>query len=304
MNPFICKSLIGIATWCRSCWLAVLILPVYSCLPEPLELDNVPELKPQIVVASQIVPEEGLVVLLTRTFGALDASENSDPEMLFNQIAINDALVILTGPGGMDTLQLIENGFYGGVPIALIEGARYDLFVRSVSLGEVTASTEVQSRVRFENVEAELYYNEFDDTLAHITYSLNDPKENNWYMVNVQSVERESYLENLINPREHTYLFYDSIFNGENYVDQFLVFRRDYQPGDTIAVSLSNIGKAYYDFMKLRMDNRYNFIEFISEPVDYPTNVVGGKGFFNLYVPDIRTFVFEDEGSVGSAGIN
>jgi len=274
---------------------AVLFLSFFSCLPEPLELKSIPELKPQIVVASQIVPEVGLVVFLTRTFGALDASENSDPEMLLNQIAINDAVVILSGPGGADTLELIENGFYGGLAISLLEGERYDLLVKSVSLGEVTASAEVQSRVLFDNVEAELYFKEYDDTLAHISYSLNEPEEDNWYMVNLQSVERESLLDNIINPREHTYLFYDSIFNGENYVDQFLVFRRDYQPGDTIAVSLSNIGKAYYDFIQLRMDNRFNFIEFISEPVNYPTNVVGGRGFFNLYVPDIRTFVFEEE---------
>ena len=70
-------------------------------------------------------------------------------------------------------------------------------------------------------------------------------------------------------------------------------FQYDFSPGDTIAVSISNINKDYYDFMQLRLDNRFSFVEYLSEPINYPSNVKGGKGFFNLYVPDIRLFVLE-----------
>jgi hypothetical protein len=45
--------------------------------------------------------------------------------------------------------------------------------------------------------------------------------------------------------------------------------------------------------MKLRIDNRFSFVEFTSEPVNYPSDVAGGKGYFNVYVPDVRFFVFE-----------
>jgi hypothetical protein len=45
--------------------------------------------------------------------------------------------------------------------------------------------------------------------------------------------------------------------------------------------------------MKLRIDNRFSLVEFVSEPVNYPSNVAGGKGYFNLYIPDVRFFVFE-----------
>ena len=31
----------------------------------------------------------------------------------------------------------------------------------------------------------------------------------------------------------------------------------------------------------------------ISETVNYPSNVKGGKGFFNLYMPDVKLFVLE-----------
>jgi hypothetical protein len=112
-------------------------------------------------------------------------------------------------------------------------------------------------------------------------------------MINVQEVEQEDVIENLLNPRAFTLLIADDEFNGTSHSERFRVFPRDYQPGDTIAVSLSNISEEYFDFMKLRIDNRYSFIELVSEPVNYPSNVVGGKGYFNLYVPDVRFFVLD-----------
>jgi hypothetical protein len=88
-------------------------------------------------------------------------------------------------------------------------------------------------------------------------------------------------------------LFDDEEFDGIGIKEMFRVFPRDYEPGDTIAVSISNISEPYYEFMKLRQDNRFNFIEYLSEPLNYPTNVKGGRGFFNLYKPDFRTLVLE-----------
>jgi len=106
-------------------------------------------------------------------------------------------------------------------------------------------------------------------------------------------VEREDFVENLLNPRAYTRLIADDDFNGTSFGERFRVFPRDYHPGDSVAVSLSNISEEYYEFMKLRIDNRFSLVEFVSEPVNYPSNVAGGKGYFNLYIPDVRFFVFE-----------
>jgi hypothetical protein len=265
-----------------------------SCLPDPLEVRNIPTVKPEIVVASQIIPNEGLVVLLTRTMGALDASNDSDPESLLEQIAVDDALVILKGPNGEYTLDSLGNGLYGGVPIPFEGGQQYTLSVDSESLGHVEATTTVLAPVPFDFVDAELYYNQFNDTLAQVTYSIVDPADDNFYMVNVQEVEREDAVENLINPRAFTEVVKDDAFNGGKYSRTFRVFPRNYDPGDTIAVSLSNISDEYFQFIQLRLDNRFSFVEFLGEPVNYPSNVIGGRGFFNLYVPDIRLFVLEE----------
>jgi hypothetical protein len=264
-----------------------------SCLPDPLEVDGIPVVKPQIVVSSQIIPDQSLVVLLTKSFGALDASDDSDPQALLNQIAVTDALVTLHYGSEVDTLASIGSGFYGGVFIPFQPGIDYTLNVDSESLGKVFSTTQVKPMVPFKEVEAELYYDSYDDTLAQISYTMIDPGEKNWYMLNVLKVERAELQDNLLNPRDYIRLFDDSKFHGQEFNETFRVFPREFNNGDTIAVYLSNISKEYHDFMQLRLDNRFSLVEFISEPLNYPSNVQGGKGFFNLYIPDIRFLVLE-----------
>jgi len=268
-------------------------LIVAGCIPDPLEVKGIPAVPQQIVVTTQMVPDRSLIILLTRTFGALEASEDSDPQQVLDQIAVTDALVTLRGPSGTDTLVSFGSGLYGGVTMPFQEGHSYTLHVASESLGEVSATTTVKPRVGFSSIDASLYYNGYGDTLAQIIYGFRDPAEANWYMLNVQPVEREELARRILNPDAYTRLLEDTEYNGEQFAEAVRVVRRDYHPGDTILVSLSNISQEYYSFMKLRMDNRFSFIEYLSEPVNYPSNVIGGKGFFNLYLPDIRMFVLQ-----------
>jgi len=274
----------------------ILLLPliwVAGCLPDPLAVTGLPALKPQIVVSSQIIPDQSLVILLTKTFGALDASEDSDPQALLEQIAVSDATVTLTGPDGTYMLHSVGPGLYGGIIIPFEEGKSYELHVTSEALGEVSAVTTVKRKVSFESISANLYFNGYEDTLAQVTYSLRDSAERNWYMLNTQPIRLGELQDNLLNPRSFTRLLDDTTFNGTVFTETFRGFRDDYRSGDTLAVSLANISEDYYNFIKLRLDNRYSFSEFLSEPVSYPSNVKGGKGFFNLYVPDVRFFILQ-----------
>jgi hypothetical protein len=265
-----------------------------ACIPDPLDIDGIPVVKPQIVVSTQIIPDESLVVLLTKTFSALDVIDENDPEKVLEQLAVTDAIVTITGPQGTSyTLQSLDNGVYGGLVIPFEVHKQYTLHVNSESLGEVTATTIVKPMISFADIRANLYSNEFGDNLAQITHRINDPLGPNWYMLNVQEIERNDILKNVINPRDFTRLIDDTDFDGQHYTEVFKVVPRNYSKGDTILVSLSNISEEYYNFVKLRLDNRFSLVEFLGEPINYPSNVIGGKGFFNLYIPDFRTFVLE-----------
>lgn len=268
-------------------------LGLFACLPDPLDVSGIPKVKPEIVVSSQITSDESLVVFLTRTFSALDASDDSDPETVWNAIAVNDAAVTITHNGVTDTLIRLAPGTYGGTPINFESGVRYTLRAESPTLGMVTASTEVKPRIAFDDLVAELYFDGFNDTLAQISYRIDDPVEKNWYMVNVLDINREDVQRNLLNPRDFTRLLNDDEFNGIKYTETFRVFPREFSAGDTIAVYLSNISEEYYRYMETRLENRFGLFEFVSEPVNYSTNVIGGRGFFNLYIPDIHFIILE-----------
>ena len=272
----------------------LLLVLEQSCIPDPLTVNNVPDVKPQIVVNTFFVPDDSLVVFLTKTFGALEASDNSDVQEVLDLVTVNDALVTIEGPSSTDTLLALGNGLYGIVGFQVEEDRQYRLNIDSESLGEVHGITTAQARVPFDSVVVERYFNGFDDTLAQVTYTIQDPVERNYYMINVQRFSLEDPIEErVLNPTGFTKLLEDNA-DGREISGTFRAFPRDYEKGDTVVVLLSNISEDYYNFIQLRLDNRFSFVEFVSEPVNYPSNIVGGKGFFNLYIPDIRIFVLED----------
>jgi hypothetical protein len=241
--------------------------------------------------------DTSLVVLVTKSFGALEATGDSDPEQLIDQIAINDAVVTIEGAGTKDTLYFVESGLYVSLEVNLIPGTYYTLRVSSPTRGEVTASTECLSSVLFESVSARILDTGFD-TLATINYSFGDLPGENYYMVNVQHATAEDEFENydILNPRIFTHLKVDEQSTDNQIVhDSFNVFfRRDFIPGDTILVQLGNISKGYYDFLELREDARFNFADFVGEPINYPTNVLGGLGWFTLHLPDNRFIIVQE----------
>ncbi len=104
-------------------------------------MDGIPTVKPQIVVSTQIIPDQSLAVLLTQCFMALDADSDFDPAVLLGQIAVTDATVIITGPSNIRELLPVTPGFYGGIIIPFEPGEEYTRHVSSPTLGEAHATT-------------------------------------------------------------------------------------------------------------------------------------------------------------------
>jgi Domain of unknown function (DUF4249) len=264
----------------------------FGCIPDPLAVDDIAQLKPKIVVSTQIVPGGALVVLVTKSIGALDAGRGSDPQVLISQIALDSAKVWLTREGRIDSLPDLGNGLYGNLNLNFQVNQDYTLFVSTKELGKVSAVTQLKPQVLFQTVDAKLYTSIYDSA-ALIDYSLQDPNGPNWYMINVQKYSRKNNINSYLNPRLFTKLARDSVNDGKLIKEEFRVLFRKFSKGDTIAVFLSNISEEYYDFLKLRNDRRYNFTAFATEPINFNSNVKDGLGYFNLHLPDVRVFVLE-----------
>lgn len=265
-----------------ACWLS-------GCLPDPLDVKDVPTLQPHIVVSSQVIPGQSIAVLLTQSIGALSAGSATDAQTLLNKIVINDATVTISYQGKTDTLQFINTGVYGSVTTPLIAGEEYRLQVNSPSMGSVSASTFMRPQVKFESLAAKLYVTG-NDTLAKVDYEFNDAPGKNWYMIDVQRFRSRQDLTKLLNPRMFTKIMTDEGFDGLSHHDSLTVPFRRFAEGDTVAVFLANISEEYYSYLSVSLDNRNSVSALVSEPLNLPTNVQNGYGYFNMHFPDVRVF--------------
>ncbi len=273
------------------CWLIVGAPLFSSCVPEPLDVDDVVFPETQIVVSSMILPDGSVAVLLTRSIGALEASEESDPRELIADIAVNDAVVTLMTNDSIYHLTLLQDGIYQGMGIPLTEGLECHLKVVSASLGSVTATTAVQAPIYFDTVNAVPYVNEYNDYWAQVSYTIQDPPSENYYLLNVQEARRKELIENILKPDAYTRQVEDKSFNAQEFSERFRAMNKNFYPGDSIEVSLSNVSVEYFNYVTLRLENKLELVEIFSEPIHYPTNIRGGRGFFTLHLTDARVIV-------------
>jgi hypothetical protein len=270
----------------------MVIVLLSSCMPEPLDVHDLKLPETKIVVSSMILPDKSVAVLLTKSIGALEASEESDPRSLISQISINDAEVTITINDSVYSLKLLQGGVYQGFNIPMVVGRECHLKVVSKSLGAVSATTVVQAPVSFDTVAAEVYLNEYNDSWAQVTYTIKDPPSPNHYLLNVQSArQKKDYTENILKSDAYTRAVEDKTFNGQEFSEIFQAMNKHFYPGDSIEVSLANVSADYFSYVKLRLENHLELVEVFSEPIYYPTNIRGGRGFFNLYLTDVRVIV-------------
>ncbi len=259
-----------------------------SCLPDPLPVDNVPILENTVVVGSQEFPDEFMAISLTRSFGALDAGPRSNIEEVLDELLIDSVEVSINVAGQSYLLQDIGNGVYLGTDIPEIVNEEYTLsFINPLNNKPVLAKTTLLPFIGFDSLEIKLNQTQFD-TLINVNLWIDDPQSKNWYMVNVQTFNGEYDIQD----RPFTELLEDTDFNGQLHFHEFTIPFRDYEPGDTIFVSMANINEEYYQFLKLRKDQRFSLLDGLGEPINYPTNIENGLGFFHAHQPDVRFILF------------
>ncbi|HEU5145406.1 MAG TPA: DUF4249 domain-containing protein [Chryseosolibacter sp.] len=269
----------------------MLISCLSSCAPDPLDVDDLKFPDTKIVVSSAILPDTSVAVLLTKSIGALEANEDMDPRDLIADIAINDAEVTLTVNGSVYRLKLLQDGVYQGMGIPLSAGTECHLKAVSREYGEVTATTVVQAPIFFDTVNAVPYRNEYNDYWAQVSYTIKDPPSENYYLLNVQEARRQELTEKILKPDAYTRQVEDKSFNAQEFSERFRAINKNFYPGDSIEVSLSNVSADYFNYVTLRLENKVELVEIFSEPIYYPTNVRGGRGFFTLHLTDVRVIV-------------
>lgn len=271
---------------------------IWACEPEPLDID-VPQAESKMVVFSQALPDQALVVALSKSFSAL--STPNEPEdstkrdsvnnVFLNQFLVENARVIINGPDFDDTLERVAKGVYVAPFFPYSPGTSYQMSAFDPATGfNISSSTTTLSIVDFDTISGRR--GRGDDSLeVTLNYKIDDPSGENYYLLNVYTDSiPESNLFSFNSEEESNFL----AFSDREYEPGKLVREDDFylnSTSDTIVVTLTNISKAYFEYIEARNRSGNSFL---SEPISFPSNVMNGYGFFNIHFPSARIVELEN----------
>lgn len=302
---------------------------LYSCMPEPLEID-IPQSEPKIVISSQFLQDSGVVVFCSRTFSAL--SDDYLPNQI-NYDFINNtfglhSLVLMEHNGKTDTLYNMGMGMYFNDSIKFNVGQNCHLY----AYDSIINQSIVADAVYLQNVNFDTAYVEIEivgvDTNAIIHFRIKDIAGDNYYLVNHYVYETNQnaidyseflgenpYAEMFETMLQNSQLGsmvtqYASIgnveneiklINDKNFQNQILTDSVKFEKislNDTVAVSVANISKEYNDYLELRLKANTIYSQLMSDPINMPSNVIGGYGMFtthslNVWIIDLSKYKTE-----------
>ncbi|MDW3195290.1 MAG: DUF4249 family protein [Cytophagales bacterium] len=286
-----------------------------ACAPEDVFIDVSPA-PSQIAVSSQMLGDNVLLVTLSRSFSALNPNTLEDLEEDFiGELLVDSAFVTVNSQGFLDTLFEIGPGLFVGELSQATEGADYHLNVfDSTTSVTIRASTQLQQQIALDTAFLECII-EGEDTTYIAHYQFQDPPEENWFITQATSFSGLSF-EELFNAE----IVGDSIvFENDSVPDLFtgednatllytrlladITFRDSAvrntvtlpeQPGDTILFSLTHVSEGYFRYLDAQQRNGGVLASIGSEPINFPSNVENGLGYFAMNQPSFLVFIKED----------
>jgi len=279
-------------------FLLLLLAFLMSCQLESLPISVEPA-ESQIAVASLVGPEELLFVTLTKSFSALSAEDISEITQDFTQaLLLDSALVTLSYEGFTDTLETFFGitGLYFTELEVFNEFQLMELTVFDSTTSEIAfAQSVLQPPVRIDSVEI----SRRDTTinfLADLSFSFNDPPSiDNFYVIQIyqftppDTTISDSTAEGGLFFGGENFLIYESLLTDRG-VDEDGRIRKDdiiefTSTVDSALVVLTNIDEGYYNFLEARGRSGSFLSSIANEPVNHPTNVSNGVGYFSAHQP-------------------
>ncbi|MCX6181591.1 MAG: DUF4249 domain-containing protein [Bacteroidetes bacterium] len=276
-----------------------LVLMLCACRPKPLDIAVQPQ-SPKLIIASQIIPSNVMAVLVTRSFSVLEegtfveGTSEISPGFI-DKIIVQDALVTVSYDGIIDTLYSVDTipGVYVSAKILQVPHQNYVLHVYDPKSDEsVSASAQMLSAVKIDTI----YPIGKTDSTVSLKFRFTDLPGQNWYLFNVYKASKQSGVANLDvnttpfavgeNQLLQSQLITDLVYN-KNLIEITTTVPGVY-PTDTIGITFANITEGHFLFLSAQSGTGDLFGQFFHEPVNIPTNVINGFGYFSAYDPDVK----------------
>ena len=264
------------------------IILLTSCRPKNIDI-NVKAAESKLVVFTHVVPDNIMIVALTKSFSVLDGNTTED----FSKLLISGATVQIKFNGDTFNFYELNPGIYVSFEKAFQVNENYELFA-CYGKDTIHSYTKMLPKIDFKSI-VPIVEKNISDTTVYINYSFNDIKGiDNWYLINVykklqnsNSIDFVNYFNNGANALIKTILISDKEF-GDQYQSKDKLDHLKYN--DSIVVTLSNINETYFNYLHQKNGTGSVFSQLNIEPITYSSNIINGYGFFNAHFPHVNYF--------------
>ncbi len=274
---------------------------------------DIPSYEPRLAVYGFFSPDNAWDITLYRSAAPAEAVAAED-------LVIADAVVVVSGQQGRDTLQAVAPGRYRS-SLKPSVGEEYGLEIEAPGFDPVRAlgSTPERPQVgtpRIDPIGTDIFTKRF-----RIVFTVDDPTGANYYRVGLfrdashhgrewSPISFSStdpafrYSPDLVGALDlegghgHYQIAYfnDDLFEGgsrtfELFVDLYLTGRGNaIPPADLVVTSMS---ESYFEYHRTLELQRYNHGDPLAEPVGLFSNIEGGVGVFGGYANRVHVLQFD-----------
>lgn len=280
------------------------VITISSCSLEDLPIAVQPA-ESRIAVASLVGPEELMFITLTKSFSALSAEDISDiGEDLIDRLLVDSALVTLSYNGYTDTLETFfgARGLYATQLQTFDDFQTMDLMVFDSTTSEVIKARSIlQPAVELDSV----VITRRDTTInfiSDLSFAFDDPPNvENFYVMQIyqftppDTTSADSTQSGGLFFNDNNFLIYEQLMTDRGVDDDGRIRREALlefnSPIDSALVVLTNIEEGYYNFLEARGRSGSFISTLANEPVNHPTNVENGVGYFSAHQPRAQIVV-------------
>ncbi|MBO6792897.1 MAG: DUF4249 family protein [Balneolaceae bacterium] len=283
------------------------MLTITACLPQNLPISVQPD-DSKVAVASLVGPEEIMLVSLSKSFSALSAEDINDiSEDFAERLLLDRALVTLNYQGITDTLETIGDikGLYASQLEIFEDYQLMELTVfDSTTSSRISAQSVLQPAVEIDSIAINRIDSVFT-SFIEVEMAFDDPPNiDNYYVLHIyqftppDTTSRDSTTSNSLFFQNNNFLIFERIFTDRGADDAGRIRRSDQiiftSQVDSALVVLTNIEEGYYNFLEARGRSGSFISSIANEPVNHPTNVDNGVGYFSAHQPRATLVIVED----------
>lgn len=264
-----------------------------GCKPKPIDI-NMPQQKKKMVVSASCLNASTVLVAVGYSASSL---RNLDDTAVQNEIPrdlLADSMLVYIAKKGQqpDTLDLVRPGVYGKKHLQLEGYTEYILTVIDrKNKTAATATTMYMPVAETDTIYPEVVNHTGEATIRlHVNIRNNRPHEYFFISYSTRRQAREIITDK--HPALNTYTpkGIELIEDGGSGIITRTLTLQGAAVNDTLMVHVGHIDKPYYDYLSAYKRTGALINQVSGEPINLPTNLSSGYGYFALYQPVMKWF--------------